>query len=149
MLPWENEEGAIYPARELHPRKRWVTYGGYCLAALLLTAGIITRYRIALLFGALYLLALLMDKQVVVSEEGIEQYYQMRIATHYECYPWDEIDTVVLEDRGHPTLAALYFRRGDKTKRLFFDKEDAEKILRLAREKNHALRIERVKSKQS
>ena len=88
-----------------------------------------------------------MDKQVVVSEEGIEQFYQMRITTHYECYPWNEIDTVVLEDRGHPTLVALYFRRGDKTKRLFFDKEDAEKILLLARKQNSAMRIERVEKK--
>ena len=137
MLPWENEGGVVYTARELRPRKRWVTYGGYCLAVLLLAAGLLTRYRIALL----------MDKQVVVSEKGIEQFYQMRITTHYECYPWNEIDTVVLEDRGHPTLAALYFRRGDKTKRLFFDKEDAEKILLLARKQNSAMRIERVEKK--
>ena len=140
MLPWENEGGVVYTARELRPRKHWVTYGGYCLAVLLLAAGLLTRYRIALLFGALYLLALLMEK-------GIEQFYQMRITTHYECYPWNEIDTVVLEDRGHPTLAALYFRRGDKTKRLFFDKEDAEKILLLARKQNSAMRIERVEKK--
>ena len=71
----------------------------------------------------------------------------MRITTHYECYPWIEIDTVLLEDRGHPTLTALYFRRGDKTKRLFFDKEDAEKILLLARKQNSAIRIERVEKK--
>ena len=147
MLPWENEGGVVYTARELRPRKRWVTYGGYCFAALLLAAGILTRFRIALLFGALYILALLMGKHVVVSEEGIEQFYQMRITTHYECYPWNEIDTVLLEDRGHPTLAALYFRRGDKTKRLFFDKEDAEKILLLARKQNSTIRIERVEKK--
>ena len=145
MLPWENEAGAVYTAQELRPRKRWVTYGGYCFVALLLTAGILTRYRIALLFGALYLLALLMEKQVVVSEKGVEQYYQMRITTHYELLPWKEMDAVVLEDRGHPTLAAIYFRRGDKAKRLFFEKGDAERILRRAREKNRALRIERVK----
>ena len=53
MLPWENEGGVVYTARELRPRKRWVTYGGYCLAVLLLAAGLLTRYRIALLFGAL------------------------------------------------------------------------------------------------
>lgn len=102
MLPWENEGGVVYTARELRPRKRWVTYGGYCFAALLLAAGILTRFRIALLFGALYILALLMEKHVVVSEEGIEQFYQMHITTHYECYPWNEIDTVLLEDRGIP-----------------------------------------------
>ena len=54
---------------------------------------------------------------------------------------------MLLEDRGHPTLEALYFRRGDKTKRLFFDKEDAEKILLLARKQNSAIRIERVEKK--
>jgi len=41
MLPWENEGGVVYTARELRPRKRWVTYGGYCFAALLLAAGIL------------------------------------------------------------------------------------------------------------
>ena len=67
MLPWENEGGVVYAARELRPRKRWVTYGGYCFAALLLAAGILTRFRIALLFGALYILALLMENHLVVS----------------------------------------------------------------------------------
>lgn len=43
MLPWENEGGVVYTARELRPRKRWVTYGGYCLAVLLLAAGLLTR----------------------------------------------------------------------------------------------------------
>lgn len=41
-LPWDSLEGPIYHARELKPRKQWVTYGCWILSAALIIGGIVT-----------------------------------------------------------------------------------------------------------
>ena len=132
-LPWEEVPGPIYSARELKPRKKWVTVGSWILSVVLVVGGILTPYRVLILFGVLYVLTLLMKKDTVVTRRGLEMFYQMRITTQYNFWGWDEIVSVVREDRNHPELVALYFGIGDKAKRLFFTKEDAQHILELAR----------------
>lgn len=59
QLPWDSVPGPHYAARELKPRKKWVTVGGWILVAVLLLGGLATRYRVLLVFSALYALALL------------------------------------------------------------------------------------------
>ena len=135
-LPWESLEGPIYYAKELKPRKKWVTVGCWILSVALIIGGIITSYRIAAVFGVLYILVLLMKKDTVITTRGLEIYYQMRITTHYDFWDWKEIVSVIREDRNHPELVALHFGRGNRSKRLFFTKEDAKQIMVLARKRN-------------
>lgn len=103
-LPWESLEGPIFHAKELKPRKAWVTYGCWFMCVLLIIGGLTTRYKIALIFGVLYILTLLMKKDVVVTERGVEIYYQMRIATHYDFWPWKEIFSVIREEKKEKNL---------------------------------------------
>lgn len=72
QLPWDSVPGPHYAARELKPRKKWVTVGGWILVAVLLLGGLATRYRVLLVFSALYALALLTKKDVVVTSRGLE-----------------------------------------------------------------------------
>ena len=76
QLPWDSVPGPHYAARELKPRKKWVTVGGWILVAVLLLGGLATRYRVLLVFSALYALALLTKKDVVVTSRGLEINYQ-------------------------------------------------------------------------
>lgn len=147
-LPWELISGSKYHARELKPRSRYVTVGCWVLSGLLLLAGVITPYRVAFVFGLLYILTLLMKKDTVVTIRGLEIYYQMRITTHYDFWAWDQIDSILREDRKHPQLLALHFMKGDRLKRLFFTREDAEKILVLAKERNPEIYIETASESQ-
>lgn len=140
-LPWESRAGPKYSARELKPRKQWVRSGCWVLSIFLVVGGLVTRYRIAALFGVLYILTLLMKKDTVVTTRGVEVYYQMRITTHYDFWGWDEIDGVAREEQNHPELVALYFSRGDRVKRLFFTRPDAEKIMVLAKEQNPRITV--------
>lgn len=135
-LPWNLVPGPKYSARELKPRKPWVTVGSWFVCALLLIGGFITPYRVAFVFGLLYILALKMEKSTVITARGLEIFYQMHITTQYDFWSWDEIGSVTREDRKHPELVALHISRGDRVKRLFFTREDAKKIMTLAREKN-------------
>ena len=119
-LPWESLETPIYYPKELKPRKKWVYTGGWILSAALILGGIITPYRILLLFAILYILTLLMEKDVAVTERGLEIYYQMKITTHYDFWQWKEIDSLLLEDRNQPGLLAMHFIKGNKRFHFFF-----------------------------
>lgn len=134
--PWDLVPGPKYSARELKPRKQWVTVGSWCVSALLIVGGVITPYRVAAVFGVLYILALMMQKDTVITARGLEIFYQMHITTQYDFWSWDEIGSVIREDRKHPELVALHISKGDRVKRLFFTRADAKKIMILAREKN-------------
>jgi len=143
-LPWAELTGPIYQARELKPRKAWVTAGGWMASALLIVGGLTTRWRIALVFGVLFILALVTKKDVAVTERGLEIFYQMRVTTNYDFWPWEEVNAIVVEDRNHPELIALHFGHGNASKRFFFTRPDTKDILILAREKNSGIPIRQV-----
>lgn len=148
-LPWESVEGPKYYPKELKPRKKWVTAGSWIMSGFLILGGLVTQYHVAAVFGLLYLLALMMVKTTAVTSRGVEIYYQMKIATHYDFLSWDEIRAVTREDRGHPDLVALYFANDIKSKRLFFTKSDAKKIMELATERNPGIKVGDISEKAS
>ena len=88
------------------------------MSGLLLAAGVITPYRVAFIFGLLYILALKMQKDTVITKRGLEIFYQMHITTQYDFWSWEQIDSVTLEDRNHPELVALHISKGDRIRRL-------------------------------
>lgn len=140
-LPWADLTGPIYTTRELKPRKPYVVWGCWAMVILLLVGGIVTRYKIALVFGVLYALTLLSKKDAVITERGLEIFYQMKITTNYNFWPWEEINALVVEDRNHPELIALHFGHGNASKRFFFTRPDTQAILILAREKHPGIPI--------
>ena len=109
-LPWESVPPPIYPAQSsLKPRKKWVQTGGWILVVVLLLFGISTRSRnpllafVSLAFSVLYLLTLMTKKDAALTSRGLEIYYDMQFTTNYEFYPWEDINAIVCEDRGHAT----------------------------------------------
>ena len=143
-LPWADLTGPVYIPRELKPRKPYVIYTCWAMVILLLVGGIFTRFKIALIFGVLYTLTLLTKKDVAVTERGLEIFYQMKITTNYNFWPWEEINAIVVEDRNHPEVIALHIGHGKASKRFFFTRKDTEKILLLAREKHPDIPIRQV-----
>ena len=141
QLPWNSISGPIYRARVLKPRQRWVTNGCWVLCVFLIVFGYTTRYRIGIVFGVLYILVLLMKKDIAVTERGLEIYYQMRITTHYDFWPWEEMAAVIREDRRHPELVALHFGKGNASKQFFFTRGDSDAIMAMAREKKKKLLV--------
>lgn len=140
-LPWDSISGPRYTPRVLKPRKKWVTYGSWFMSCLLILGGLTTRYRVAAVFGLLYLLALIMKKDTAVTNRGLEIYYQMRITTHYDFWGWDEINAIVREDRNHPELVCLHIGFGNREKALYFTRSEAKEIIALAKQRNPAIRV--------
>ena len=147
-LPWESVPPPIYTARVPKPRKKWVTVGGWVLVAVLLTYGYASFQRnnmllacVSLVFAVMYTLTLLMKKDAVVTTRGLEIFYQMQITTQYDFFSWDRINSIVREDRAHPELVRLHIGYSSMEKALFFTKSDADAIIKLAKEKNPAIRV--------
>ena len=142
VLPWESVPDPICLAVEPQRQKGWVKTGGWILVVVLLAAGFATRWKIALLFGVLYALALVMEKYVAVTERGLEIFHQMRVTTNYELWAWKDIYAVTYEpDPRDGARMLLYFTKGDRTKRAFFSKADAQTILALARKQNSDVKL--------
>ncbi len=141
-LPWESVPAPICLAVEAQQRKGWVKAGGWILVVVLLAAGFATRWKIALLFGVLYALALVMEKSVAVTSRGLETFHQMQITTNYELWPWRDICAVTYEpDPKDGARMLVYFTKGDRTRRSFFAGEDVQTILKLAREQNPDVKV--------
>jgi len=142
VLPWESVPGPKYLAIDTLKRNNRIRYGGWFVVAALALGGAVTRWKIALVFAVLYALALLMQKYVAVTERGLEIYHQMQVTTNYERWDWQDLYAVTHEpDPAGSKRTILYFTKGDRTKRNYFDPEDAKEIIRLAKKKNPEIRI--------
>ena len=146
-LPWESVPPPIYTARLPKQRKRWVTAGGWVLSVVLLLFGVTAWGRMPLVaavsmaFAVLYAITLVTKKDSVVTTRGLEIFYQMRVTTHYDFYPWEQINSIVTEDRSHPDLIRLHIGYSSMEKALFFTRSDAEAVIKLAKEQNPAIRV--------
>ena len=142
-LPWESVPPPIYPAQlSLKPRKKWVQTGGWILVVVLLLFGISTRSRnpllafVSLAFSVLYLLTLMTKKDAALTSRGLEIYYDMQFTTNYEFFPWEDINAIVCEDRGHADMVRLHIGHGNTEKALFFPREDLDEIYAFIKKKN-------------
>ncbi len=135
-LPWESVPGPHYSACDVLKRKGWVQTGGWLLVVVLLAAGVATRRWIALVFGVLYALALVMEKSVAVTQRGLEVFHNMHVTTNHELWAWEDLYALTHEpDPQNAARTVLYFTKGDRTRHFSFTREDAENILRLAKQR--------------
>ena len=147
-LPWESAPPPVYPAQSsLKPRKKWVQTGGWVLVVVLVLFGISTRSRnpmltvVSLAFAVLYLLTLMTRKSAALTSRGLEIFYDMQFTTHYEFFPWEDINAIVCEDRGHADMVRLHIGHGNTEKALFFPRRELDGIYALVKKKNPAVRI--------
>ncbi len=146
-LPWESVPPPIFTAQALKPRKKWVQVGGWVLVAFLLIYGLTAQSRsplvatVSLIFAVLYTLTLLTKKDAALTSRGLEIYYNMQITTHYDFFPWEELNAIVIEDRGHADFVRLHIGYSSMEKALFFPRGDIGAICKYAKEKNPAIRV--------
>ena len=106
--------------------------GGWILVVVLLLFGISTRSRnpllafVSLAFSVLYLLTLMTKKDAALTSRGLEIFYNMQFTTNYEFFPWEDINAIVCEDRGHADMVRLHIGHGNTEKALFFPREDLD-----------------------
>ena len=147
MLPWDSLPPPVYTAQAYKPRKKWVKIGGWVLVAALLIFGATSMDRnlplavISLLFSILYSITMVTEKDAALTSRGLEIFYNMQITTQYDFFPWEEINAIVIEDRGHDEYVRLHIGYSSLEKALFFKRSQVREICEFAKEKNPDIRV--------
>lgn len=68
------------------------------------------------------------QKDAALTSRGLEIFYNMQFTTNYEFFPWEDINAIVCEDRGHADMVRLHIGHGNTEKALFFPREDLDEI---------------------
>lgn len=141
-LPWNSVDGKIYKSINVKSRDKWVNMGAWIMSFGLIFLGILTKYKITIIFGVLFLLTLLMERHVVVTNRGLEIFYQMKITKSYDLWKWDDLEALTYEiDPKHRNAILFYFTKGDRTKKFYFPLDNKEGILSTAKKQNRNIKI--------
>lgn len=134
-------KGKVYHAKKVKERKRFVIVGGWIALVAVLVYGFASVNIIAIILGLFMALALIMEQRELVTNRGLEVFYDLRIFDYTDVWTWEEMTSLHREDQGHPTLVALHFGKGITTRRYAFTKADAQAIMALARERNPKMSV--------
>ncbi|MDO4581665.1 MAG: hypothetical protein Q4B96_03670 [Bacillota bacterium] len=137
--------GKVYKGKEYYgvvPEKsNWVKGGAAVIALLMITLGFALPNYLAVAFGILLILAVLLIKKQVVTNEGIEIRYDMRFTDYTDFWPWSDVTSVHREDQGNKLYVALHFSKGPVTRRFIMKRDTADKVMELAKRRNPAIHI--------
>ena len=145
MLPWSGLDGPVYEAGPLKIRKAGIIKAAWAMSPVLIAGGIYYRYPLIAAAGALYVLALVMKKDVALTERGIETFYRMKIANSHQIWNWNEIDRIASEindEKYGKEKLAVYFRKDNRVKGLCFEKSFYKEIIELAKSRNGSIKVE-------
>lgn len=92
--------------------------------------------------GILLTLSTLLIKNVYVDEYGLSIFYNMRISTYSEKWAWADIYAVTWQkDTKKTNLWLIYFTNGDRTKKFYFNEDEKDLILEMAKSNNSKIKI--------
>ena len=147
LLPWDSLPQPIYTALALKPKKKWVKIGGWVLVFALLCYGAVTIQTnmplalVSLTFSILYSITMVTTKDAALTCRGLEIFLDMKITTQYDFYPWEEINSIVIEDRRHDDYVRLHIGYKSLEKALFFKRSQIKEICAYAKEQNPEIKI--------
>ncbi len=147
MLPWDSLPPPIYTARANKPRKKWVKIGVWVLVVVLLLFGVSSFDRnlplavISMIFSILYSITMVTVKDAAITCRGLEIFYNMQITTQYDFFAWEDINSIVIEDRGDDEYVRLHIGYSSLEKALFFKRSEVNAICEYAKEQNPDIRV--------
>ncbi len=106
--------------------------------------GIAFQSPIGVLLGPILVWSAFFNKYTLVSEEGVIVHYDAVLFKYKEAWLFDEVSNLHSEKVKDPKYIVLHFTRRALSKRLIFEKEDAQKIIDLALQKNSKIHFEDV-----
>ncbi|MDO5564328.1 MAG: hypothetical protein Q4F88_03780 [Eubacteriales bacterium] len=142
IFPWAMVQGPKYEAKEKKPRKRWVNIGGWVFTFLFLLIGILRSNLYMILFGILLIFAMFYKATSVVSERGIETFHDLKLFTKSDRIMWEDVNSIVIEyDKKNKNLTRMHFGYGSTEIALYFTKEEALQIQKMAKKYNYSIKI--------
>lgn len=106
------------------------------LGLVLIALGIVRGTWYGAILGAVIIVAMIMDKQTVVCEEGIVVRYDVLVYKYKEVWPWEDIQEIHKELSPDGRRYALHFMKEVMSKRLVFSIPMAKEVMEFAKEMN-------------
>lgn len=141
--PWDDLNTPVYMAINVKKRKVWVNLYAWFCVALLIVAAVISKYHIACAVAAFIVAsAILVEHLDAVTDRGLETVNDVKYIMGTDLWPWNEIEALTYEKNPQaPDVTLMFFTRGARTRRAFFNDDDAVLIRVLAKKKNKNIKI--------
>lgn len=111
----------------------------------LVGASIIIQSIYTGIVGAIILLATSMSKTTVVNDKGLLVTYKFLLFRHEDLWSFDNISDMHKELAEDRQFTIIHFGKGVMAKRIIFYRDDAEKVIKLALEKNSKIHFDEAK----
>lgn len=121
--------------------KKSTRYAGLIFGVLLIISGYFRKSIYMAIIGIMFVAALLMEKKVVVNQEGIVTSYDAFFFKKKDVWEWKDITDIHKQLSPKKDQMALHFNKGMMAKRLIFGLDTYEKVLDLAREMKPEINI--------
>jgi hypothetical protein len=130
----------------LNDRKRRLStrIAAVIFGVVIVVLGIAFASPIGILLGPFLVWSAFFNKYTLVNPEGIIVHYDAVLFKYKEAWLFDDISNLHRETVKDPKYIVLHFTRRALSKRLIFEKEDAQKIIDLALQKNSKIHFEDV-----
>ncbi|NLM09093.1 MAG: hypothetical protein GX215_09225, partial [Clostridiales Family XIII bacterium] len=118
----------------LNDRKRRLStrIAAVIFGVVIVVLGIAFASPIGILLGPFLVWSAFFNKYTLVNPEGIIVHYDAVLFKYKEAWLFDDISNLHRETVKDPKYIVLHFTRRALSKRLIFEKEDAQKIIDLA-----------------
>ena len=95
----------------------------------------------AAFIGIVLLLAMCLQKEISMTEEGLEVNYDMVVYQYKELWPYDEIEDIHKELSPDGTKMALHMMKDVMSRKLIYDLDVYKDVIELALEKNPKIHV--------
>lgn len=95
----------------------------------------------AAFIGIVLLLAMCLQKEISMTEEGLEVNYDMVVYQYKELWPYDEIEDIHKELSPDGTKMALHVMKDVMSRKLIYDLDVYKDVIELALEKNPKIHV--------
>ena len=107
----------------------------------LIVLAVVIRSLYTGLVGAVLLAAMMLNKKVAMTEEGLVVTYDVVFYRYYEKWRFDEIQEIHKELSPDGRRYALHIMKDVMSRRLVYSISDADKVIELALEKNPNIHV--------
>ncbi len=121
--------------------------GGLLTGVLILFASSYYKFILSAVLGVLVIWAVFLEKEYVLNEEGVSIYYNMKLLSHTDLWPWKDITSLHWDKVRHTEQVQIHFGKGAMTRLLLFSGEELEGIIRLAKKANPKIIVAEVDRK--
>lgn len=108
----------------------------------LIALGIMLRSPLGVIVGPFLIWAAFFTKYTLVNEDGVTVHYDAKLFTYKEEWPFAQVTNLHKERVKDPHYLVLHLTKGSMSKRLVFEKKDAQRIIRLALERNKKIHFD-------